>query len=410
MALPLDDSGDLEPGAELAAPGLEDRREEREHLAHVLHLARRAQMPESKLRVLARLLDRACEPAIVFTEYRDTLARVADHLRHHSPVTLHGDMTEAERRNAIDRFTRGDAGLLVATDAGSEGLNLHHRCRLVINLELPWTPLRLEQRIGRVERIGQRRTVHAVHLLAASTAEERAVARLILRAGTAAEGVKRLRPPVTEERVAQAAMAENEAIMAAEPEVAAAGPRIVTCDLREAAWTETSRLEHLRRIVGSQETCVDPRPLLTRLRHRGNRGWLWAVRLVFTDREQQVLWDTLLGVVLSGAEAGAPSLSLPRDGLDRATASLLASLSGPRDLAGRRVEAIARHLRAERARLSARLLQPGLFDRRAERVLSLQNAVLDEALALCQIRLDEIARASQPAIEREQLAFVAHRR
>src|SRR5574341_373469 len=66
---------------------------------------------------------------------------------------MHGGLTRRERSEAVGRFTHGDARLLLATDAGSEGLNLHHRCRLVVNLELPWTPLRLEQRAGRVDRI-----------------------------------------------------------------------------------------------------------------------------------------------------------------------------------------------------------------------------------------------------------------
>jgi hypothetical protein len=60
-------------------------------------------------------------------------------------------------------------------------LNLHHRCRTVVNLELPWNPMRLEQRIGRVDRIGQRRTVHAVHLIARDTAEARILERLRIR-------------------------------------------------------------------------------------------------------------------------------------------------------------------------------------------------------------------------------------
>ena len=51
-----------------------------------------------------------------------------------------------------------EGGVLLATDAAGEGLNLHHNCRVVVNLELPWNPMRLEQRIGRVDRIGQTRT------------------------------------------------------------------------------------------------------------------------------------------------------------------------------------------------------------------------------------------------------------
>jgi len=72
-----------------------------------------------------------------------------------------------------------------APDAAGEGLNLHEHCRTVINLELPWNPMRLEQRIGRVDRIGQRRRVHAFHLVAAGTGEARLLDRLSVRVSRA---------------------------------------------------------------------------------------------------------------------------------------------------------------------------------------------------------------------------------
>ena len=75
-------------------------------------------------------------------------------------AVLHGAMDRFERAAAVSRFNGGGARVLLATDAAGEGLNLQHRCRLVVNLELPWNPMRLEQRIGRVDRIGQSRTVH----------------------------------------------------------------------------------------------------------------------------------------------------------------------------------------------------------------------------------------------------------
>jgi superfamily II DNA/RNA helicase len=78
----------------------------------------------------------------------------------------------------IRAVAEGRRRILLATDAAGEGLNLHHTCRIVINLELPWNPMRLEQRIGRVDRIGQRRTVHAFHLVAAGTGEEELLAGL----------------------------------------------------------------------------------------------------------------------------------------------------------------------------------------------------------------------------------------
>src|SRR5207249_4056200 len=82
-------------------------------------------------------------------------------------------------------FTNGDARLLLATDAAGEGLNLHRRCRVVINLELPWNPMRLEQRIGRVDRIGQRRAVHVFHLIGADTGETRLLDELRARVARA---------------------------------------------------------------------------------------------------------------------------------------------------------------------------------------------------------------------------------
>jgi superfamily II DNA/RNA helicase len=79
--------------------------------------------------------------------------------------------------------------VLLATDAAGEGLNLHRHCRTVVNLELPWNPMRLEQRIGRVDRIGQQRRVHAVHLVARATQEEQLLVQLSARVLQAAARV-----------------------------------------------------------------------------------------------------------------------------------------------------------------------------------------------------------------------------
>ena len=151
-------------------------------LRQVLDAAKRAQRDEDKVRVLRKLFQRVREPIIVFTEYRDTLNGLelafAD-LR--KTAVLHGGQAPQERRDAIEAFTAGRADLLLATDAGAEGLNLQNRCRLVVNLELPWNPIRLEQRIGRVDRIGQSRTVHAINLVADGTAESTVLAALFRR-------------------------------------------------------------------------------------------------------------------------------------------------------------------------------------------------------------------------------------
>jgi hypothetical protein len=100
-----------------------------------------------------------------------------------SAELLHGGMTRDERRAALSRF--GRTGLLLATDAAGEGLNLHETSRIVINLELPWNPMRLEQRIGRVDRIGQTRRVHAFHMIAAESDEMEMRERLSARIAAA---------------------------------------------------------------------------------------------------------------------------------------------------------------------------------------------------------------------------------
>jgi superfamily II DNA or RNA helicase len=173
-----DDSG---APALLAAPGLPSETEERAAIEHLLMLIGRCN-GTAKLRWLQASIARFHEPAIVFTEYRDTIDAVRAVLPHHSrAVSISGATPISERRHAVDAFNRGDADVLIATDTAGEGLNLHHRCRLVIDVELPWNPLRLEQRIGRIDRLGQRRRVHGLRLFCPDTIEERVLERLELR-------------------------------------------------------------------------------------------------------------------------------------------------------------------------------------------------------------------------------------
>jgi superfamily II DNA or RNA helicase len=173
---PLDDE---EPAGVLAPPGLRDAGLERRWLAVLIDAARRAAAFDSKLAFLRRLTRRTRrDAAIVFTEYRDTLAHLADTFPR--ALLLHGGLA-VEQRDEVRRRFNTAGGLLLATDAAAEGLNLQGRCRLVVNYELPWNPARLEQRIGRVDRIGQLRAVHAITLVACDTAEDLVLAPLVRR-------------------------------------------------------------------------------------------------------------------------------------------------------------------------------------------------------------------------------------
>ena len=124
------DAADAEVPAALAEPGLDERARELQWLARLAEVADAAAACETKLSRIATLLRRAGEPAIVFTEYRDTLDAALRALGALGPIAvLHGGLPRAERREAERAFTAGNARVLLATDAASEGLNLHVRCR-----------------------------------------------------------------------------------------------------------------------------------------------------------------------------------------------------------------------------------------------------------------------------------------
>ena len=251
LPLPLGEEEPLEDeelASILGTPGLADAARERHWLAAVVEAADQAAHDESKLRLVARLLRRMKEPVIVFTEYRDTLERLRQALsgtgRH--LTVLHGGMTATERSAAQQAFNSGGS-LLLATDAASEGLNLHHRCRTVIHFELPWSPSRLEQRTGRVDRIGQARVVHEMMLVANATAERLVLAPLVRRAArarTALPGRLGLLDVLTESRVAAAVM-EGVPLepVATNVDVDSVPPPV---ELREEARAEALRLTELR--------------------------------------------------------------------------------------------------------------------------------------------------------------------
>lgn len=208
------DADDLVPAAALSCPGLSDLDTERRLLAGILEAAMIATAHDSKIAALLKLLRRIGEPAIVFTEYRDTALAVAAALVSlGSIVVLHGGLDRRSRREVERRFLDGGARILVATDAAGQGLNLQAACRLVVNLELPWNPIRLEQRIGRVDRIGQVRRVHAVNLVAAGTAEEAILGRLSARMAKVRDAIGYESDPIgAASRIAAAMIAPDPSI------------------------------------------------------------------------------------------------------------------------------------------------------------------------------------------------------
>ncbi len=128
----------------------------------------------SKAMVLVDLLRRRLEPSekvLVFTQYLETQAFLLRVLEEAglAAARFNGRLTAAERDAEVAAFAR-DRRVLVSTDVGSEGRNLHF-CHTVVNYDLPWNPMRIEQRVGRVHRIGQTEPVRIFNLAAPGTLE-----------------------------------------------------------------------------------------------------------------------------------------------------------------------------------------------------------------------------------------------
>ena len=121
---------------------------------------------------------------LIFTQYRatqDLLTKQITVLFPGSEVeVIHGDVAMEDRRAARIRFERGSR-FMVSTEAGGEGINLQKACHLMINYDLPWNPMRLQQRIGRLDRYGQNQVVHVFNLRVPDSWDQHISTRLLER-------------------------------------------------------------------------------------------------------------------------------------------------------------------------------------------------------------------------------------
>ena len=366
-----------------ATPAFDRIDEEETILRTLLAAATRAKAGERKFLVLGRLLRRVHEPVIVFTEYRDTLKALERQFEAMRKVTtIHGGQTSEERRDAIHRFTSGSSDLLLATDAGAEGLNLHGRCRLVVNLELPWNPVRLEQRIGRVDRIGQPRTVHAINLYADRTAESTVLASLL----------RRLDCINASEIEVAASIISSAPLPGRSNQVSESCAQ--TSDLSSRALTEAARMATAR-IQGHQParladgivpvTLVRLRDLRVADRITTHGHAVYFVRLRLANGAGRLVENTLLPVEVRGVGCHALAQGLRRRDVRAGAEQMLrqhepavigfASRLGQERAAAierETAESVRRTIRRERhiseiAAAELAPIQPGLFDNRTLR-------------------------------------------
>jgi SNF2 family DNA or RNA helicase len=140
----------------------------------LLELAAQAgrQQESSKVDRLLQLLAEFPDKLVLFTQFRATQDLLQQRLTQagHEVAVFHGGLTRLSKEAAINQF-RGPARVLIATESGSEGRNLQF-AHALCNFDLPWNPMRIEQRVGRLSRIGQTHDVQIFNLVTAGTVEE----------------------------------------------------------------------------------------------------------------------------------------------------------------------------------------------------------------------------------------------
>jgi hypothetical protein len=186
------------------------------------------------------------------------------------------------------------------------------------------------------------------------------------------------------------------------------GPSVAARGLQTDAEEEAARVILARSLSGTRHTATSNKPLVTVLSTDARRlGSIWAFRLTCVDESGQAIFETIAGL-----HNPQPRLEVDA-AIERRTAQhhqdVLASTSAVvatwLDRATEREEAIVDALHASHARISAALLQPGLFDRRAERAAAAQASRLDEALGKSRARLMALARARRLRAEDPTLVF-----
>ena len=122
--------------------------------------------------LVARLRGAAPEKVLVFTAFRQTLNALASELsRQGIPAAVyHGSLARHDKEKAISAF-RDEVPVLLSTESAGEGRNLQF-CHLMVNVNLPWNPMQIEQRLGRLHRVGQTRDVVLTNLVARDTIEQ----------------------------------------------------------------------------------------------------------------------------------------------------------------------------------------------------------------------------------------------
>ncbi|MEP7161507.1 MAG: DISARM system SNF2-like helicase DrmD [Dermatophilaceae bacterium] len=364
-----------------------------------------AHKPDSRLRALMTTLDAVCRPdgrtwsnerVVIFTEYAATLAWIVGVLQQHGygdvVATIQGSTPTEDREQIRARFTapptQDPVRVLVATDAAGEGIDLQTHCHRLINVDVPFNPSRLEQRIGRIDRYGQRFAPQIYYLAATDTTSTYAadvdfLRRIAEKVSTVAADLGSVNPVIDAEiqshfggtPIAPAPRTPTKGAAAVNKSLA--GEQELNAQLTELARTYSTRKEAMHLTAASSRRVVDTALALSGqplLRERGDE-----------DTDAEVLEIPGLG---SGWHKAL-------EGLDtRLSPGVLRPITFDDQAAKDRTDIVHIHLGHALLQKSARILRNSLFgsDSRVHRVTAVVVPDLDYSCVAAVSRLVLVGR------------------
>jgi SNF2 family DNA or RNA helicase len=195
-----EDTGFIEDKAATLRNQVEFSKNQKEVLSHFLKQLQALKV-DSKANELIKIIKNIKKDkydshgkVIIFTQFKKTLFYLKELIEKEGfkVEEFHGDMNRVQKNNAVDRF-RESSDVLLSTEVGGEGRNFQF-CNILINYDLPWNPMKLEQRIGRLDRIGQTKNVYVFNFQTLGTIENRIMSVLTKRIQLFEESIGNLAP------------------------------------------------------------------------------------------------------------------------------------------------------------------------------------------------------------------------
>ena len=193
----MDDLGEISESIVASSTGANSFFEdEQSQISELLAAAKQVKHDDLKLKkFLSEIVDpihSVGEQLLIFTEYRATQDYLVTALRERHPdagvAQINGSMSLSEKRANIDTFNE-TAQFMISTEAGGEGINLHDRCHILVNYDLPWNPSRLVQRAGRLYRYGQQKRVIVFNLTAEDGFDNKTLSMMLDRVESIAQAM-----------------------------------------------------------------------------------------------------------------------------------------------------------------------------------------------------------------------------